>query len=119
MAINKRLIGSNYELIAAEFLQSNGIIILDKNFRIKKGEIDIIGSDGQYLIFFEVKYRQDNNFAFAENAVGYKKQKIISKVSDYYRFIKGYSDDTAIRYDVLAINGEKINWYKNAFEYIN
>ena len=54
----------------------------------------------------------------AENAVNYKKQNTICRVSDYYRMKKGYSDDTAVRYDVLAVNGDVITWYKNAFDYI-
>lgn len=116
--MNKRQEGSEKENDCVNFLLSNGVSVICQNYRNRTGEIDIIGRDGKYLVFFEVKYRKDTGAGYAETAVNKKKQKIICRVSDYYRMKEGISDDAYIRYDVLAINGDNINWYKNAFDYI-
>lgn len=117
--MNTREIGARKEEIACSFLVKNGVTIRERNFRCKQGEIDIIGYDGEYLVFFEVKYRKDASKGSALEAVGYGKQQKICKVSDYYRMIHHCPFDTPVRYDVIAIDGEEIQWIQNAFEYSN
>ena len=53
-----------------------------------------------------------------QEAVSYSKQKTICKVADYYRMVHKIGEFTAIRYDVVAICGEQLTWYQNAFAYI-
>ena len=55
---NKRETGTRKEELAADFLTRRGVKILERNFRCRQGEIDLIGMDGQYLVFVEVKYRK-------------------------------------------------------------
>ena len=81
------------------------------------GEIDIIGYDREYLIFFEVKYRQGDSMGSAVEAVEYRKQQKICRVSDYYRMIHHCPTDTPVRFDVIAIDGDSIRWIRNAFDY--
>ena len=57
--MNKRKIGNTYEQMAAEYLQNAGVKIVEKNYRNRQGEIDLIGFDGECLVFFEVKYRKN------------------------------------------------------------
>ena len=57
--MNKRGIGNKGEAIAASFLENNGIIILERNYQNRFGEIDIIAREGNTLLFIEVKYRKD------------------------------------------------------------
>ncbi len=122
--MNKRVDGARYEGLVCEYLEDNGAVVLQKNFRCRSGEIDIIIRDGKYLVFTEVKFRSDERFGSAEAAVDLKKQKTISKVSDYYRKKYGISDDSPQRYDVVAVRINEdgfmqIKWHKNAFNYIN
>lgn len=56
--MNTREKGTEYEKIAAKFLQNHGVIISEYNYRNRQGEIDIIGKDGEYIVFFEIKYRK-------------------------------------------------------------
>ena len=70
--MNKREIGDNYELLAADYLRNNGVKILVKNYRNRFGEIDLIGYDGETLVFFEVKYRNNLQSGYAEEAVDAK-----------------------------------------------
>lgn len=116
--INRRAVGTSKEGLACEFLCDKGITILEKNFRCRMGEIDIIGRDDKYLVFFEVKYRYSGVSGYGSEAVDFRKRRIICKVSDYYRMIKGIFENEYIRFDVLTVTNDKIDWIQNAFEYI-
>ena len=115
MPINRRKVGADGENLAAAYLQRQGVAILERNYRSRKGEIDLIGRDGEYLVFFEVKYRRGADMGYPEEAVGIAKQRQICRVADCYRMVKNLSLQTAVRYDVIAVEGEQIRWVKNAF----
>lgn len=121
--MNKRETGQYYENLACEYLSENGAKIVCRNFRSKKGEIDIIARDGKYLTFVEVKYRTSARFGEPEAAVDSRKQKTICRVSDFYKIRFGISEECPVRYDVVAIKVDEtsaihIRWHKNAFSYI-
>lgn len=116
--MNNRKTGSEKEALAAEYLSSRGMQILERNFRGGRGEIDIIGRHDGYLVFVEVKYRQNRNKGTALEAVDRRKQCRICGTADYYRYLHRLGDDTAVRYDVLAIQGEDVSWIRNAFPHI-
>ena len=115
--MNKREIGDNYETVAYEYLTRRGVVIKKQNYRNRFGEIDLIGMDGDTLVFFEVKYRKSKISGYAEEAVDYRKQHMICRISDFYRVQFRVLDNTPIRYDVIAINESDIRWIKNAFLY--
>ena len=116
--MNTRKKGAAYEQTAIEYLQGRGVVILEHNYRNRRGEIDIIGRDGEYTVFCEVKYRRDDAKGDPAEAVNYGKQRTICRVADYYRMIHHMGDLTPVRYDVIAICGAEITWYQNAFEHI-
>lgn len=103
--------------MAGRFLEENGLRILEYNFRMRTGEIDIIARDGCYYVFVEVKYRKTASAGLPEEAVDYKKVRKICHVADYYRCTHHFDDSVPVRFDVIAIEGENIRWYKNAFAY--
>lgn len=113
--MNKRGIGADWEKVAAEFLEHHGMRIIERNFRIGSGEIDIVGRHGEYLVFVEVKYRKTARMGYAVQAVDYRKQCQICRIADFYRIRHGYGTDTSVRYDVVAIQGSDIEWIPNAF----
>ena len=113
--MNNRATGSDREKQAAEYLEQQGMRIVERNFRCKLGEIDLIGWHQNYLVFVEVKYRSNNGKGSAVEAVDARKQRRICKVADSYRKIHHIGNQTGIRYDVVAIQGEKIEWITNAF----
>lgn len=116
--MNKRQTGADKEELAAAFLEERGMRIIERNFRDRQGEIDIIGYHNKYLVFVEVKYRRNESKGSALEAVGFRKQKQICKVADYYRFLHKLNMNVMIRYDVVAIQGEDIQWIQNAFPHI-
>lgn len=113
--MNKRQLGAEKEHLAAEYLAKQGVTVLERNFRCRQGEIDLIGKQGEYLIFIEVKYRRDAEKGLALEAVGVAKQRKICRVADYYRTMHGLGDSICVRYDVVAIQGEEVVWIPNAF----
>lgn len=115
--MNKREVGASYEKIAEDFLGRNGVVISERNFRSRFGEIDLIGRDGNYLVFFEVKYRKTELCGTPGQAVTYNKQRNICRVADFYRMKKRIGDFEPMRFDVISIHNNKITWYKNAFDY--
>jgi putative endonuclease len=116
--MNKRSVGSKEEERAARFLEENGLTVIAKNFRCRFGEIDLIAKDGAYTVFVEVKYRKNADKGHPEEAVDYKKARTISKVADYFRVSKKLPADAGIRFDVIAVEGSSLKWYKNAFDHI-
>ncbi len=120
--MNKRQIGSGNEQLACDYLRSQNAVIVERNFSCRQGEVDIIAMDGRYLCFIEVKYRKDSGFGSPEEAVNFRKQKKICKVSKFYLYSKYKSFDIPVRYDVLAVSASdgilSFRWIKNAFSYI-
>ena len=121
-AQNKRAVGTQYEELAAVYLKQQGLRILEKNFRARRGEIDLVARDKDYLVFVEVKYRSGRQAGRGAEAVNFRKQYTICRISDYYRTRFGYRDSTPVRYDVVecerALNGGiSVTWYPNAFPY--
>lgn len=109
--------GRTFEERAASFLAERGVKILERNFRCRQGEVDIIGIHEGCLVFVEVKYRKSDRAGMPEEAVGVQKQSKICKTSDYFRVGHRQYASCQVRYDVVAILGDEIRWYQNAFPY--
>jgi putative endonuclease len=115
-------VGSLGEEVAANFLAGKGYKILERNFRCKGGEVDIIVSDpsDKSLVFVEVKARKDLSYGVPQLAVNSFKQRQISKAALTWLSKKRQHDQNA-RFDVVAIlldaNGlHKVEHIINAFE---
>ena len=73
--MNKRQAGAFWEEAVTAYLMRSGVNILERNYRCSRGEIDIIGFHRGCLVFFEVKYRNDDRFGTALEAVGSASRK--------------------------------------------
>lgn len=114
---NRRRLGAAYEERAAEYLQNHGYQILERNFRCKIGEIDLIARDAEVLVFLEVKYRRSGRYGGPAEAVTPAKQRTICRVADFYRMSRQIPESQSCRFDVVAILGEQVQVYKDAFSY--
>lgn len=95
-------------------------MIVERNYRTRYGEIDLIALHDGYLVFAEVKYRAAVDCGFPEEAVTGAKQRTICKVAEYYLYTHRrvlMRAPRGIRYDVVAILGGQIRWIVNAFEH--
>ncbi|TAH72210.1 MAG: YraN family protein [Anaerolineaceae bacterium] len=116
MLVNKRELGTRYEENASKFLSEQGYVILEKNFRCKMGEIDLIGRSDGYLCFIEVKYRSSKEYGFPSEAVDYRKRRrIVGTALSYMNYHK-LSPDTPCRFDIVVILDHKYSLIKNAFD---
>lgn len=102
MHYSNKEIGNLGEMIAANYLKENKYIILDKNFRCKFGEIDIIAQDGEYISFIEVKTRSGFLYGTPGEAVNLIKQNKILKVAKLY-ILKEKLFSHNFRFDVIEV----------------
>lgn len=106
------------EQLAAEYLKKQGCQILEKNFRCKYGEIDLIIKDQDYLVIVEVKSRSSRKKGAPAEAVTWTKQRRIISCFHYYRMLHQLPDWIPVRFDVISCEGKnQIQWIQNAFEY--
>lgn len=115
-----KTIGDKHEQLACQFLEGQGLTILQQNFHSRGGELDIIAQDANTLVFVEVKYRKKKDYGGAISAVSNSKQEKIRRTAQYFMQQAALNEyNTACRFDVIAIEGfgdkAEFNWLKNAF----
>ncbi|MBI1911544.1 MAG: YraN family protein [Deltaproteobacteria bacterium] len=119
MSFYKIAFGKKGEEEAERILKKQGYKIIEKNYRCRFGEIDIIAKDGDTIAFVEVKTRVNDRFGSPKSSVDYRKQKHITNASAYYLNEKGL-DDSSVRFDVvsLELGGDRFSFelIKDAFE---
>ena len=91
------------ESLAAKHLKARGYRILAQNYRARRGEIDLIARDGEFIVFVEVKTRRSLKFGLPQAAVTLQKQRQISKVALAYLQSRNLMD-APCRFDVIAIH---------------
>ncbi len=115
---NNKITGDFGEKITEKYLIKKKYRILEKNFRCKLGEIDIIAANTSNIIFVEVKTRGENSFGFPSEAVTKIKQKKIIKTALIY--LMKFPCELQPRFDVSEVyilknKSYKINYIENAF----
>ncbi|MBC5993904.1 YraN family protein [Pontibacter cellulosilyticus] len=93
--------GHDGEEAAANYLLERGYTIVQRNYRYKRTETDIIATHQDTLVFVEVKTRTSAVFGFPEEAVGAKKEKLLLKAAEEYIYQTGWEGE--VRFDVVAI----------------
>ncbi|MDH4226296.1 MAG: YraN family protein [Deltaproteobacteria bacterium] len=94
-------LGQAGEDMAVEYLSKKGFKILERNFRTRHGEIDIVCMHGTVLVFVEVKTRKSFKFGSPKDAVGRGKISRFTTAAKQYMARSGYGG--TVRFDVLAI----------------
>lgn len=113
--MNNRNKGTEKETLAASFLITKNYTILEKNYRRKTGEIDLICRDPKdTIVFVEVKYRKSTRKGYPEEAVTFGKTVRIYRTAEWY-LSEHHQAGKKCRFDVVAIQGEEIRHIKNAF----
>ena len=99
----KQIVGKAGEEKASRYLKQKGYEIIEKNFRCREGEIDIIAKDkNKELVFIEVKTRRTYEYGEPAEAVNLVKQKRIQKVAKYY-ILKNKLISKSIRFDIIEV----------------
>lgn len=114
-------LGRQGERLAHKYLKKGGLRLVKSNYTIKPGEIDLIMTDGQSLVFVEVKTRrdEDENVSDVENVVNYHKKQKIRTVARHFIHVNGLQDRPC-RFDVVIVIAPRegqatVRHYQNAF----
>lgn len=107
--------GRDAEDLAAAYLRRQGLELVERNYRCRFGEIDLIVRDGTTLVFVEVRMRVGGNFGGAIASITAGKRAKLLRTARHY--LAGKSRAPACRFDALLVSGpgHTIEWLKNAF----
>ena len=120
MSIATRKFGIDSEGLAAEFLRKKGYRILERNYRTRRGEMDIVAEEAGALVFVEVKARRGDQFGGPHAAVGWRKQQQLIRVASHY-MARHRIENRDCRFDLVLISEgplrrKQIDLVRNAFE---
>ena len=115
--MHSKEIGDQAEKDAVELLKKNGYKILQKNYRVSFGEVDIIAKDQKTIVFIEVKMRSNDGFGLPQEFVDKQKRKKIIAAAISYIKVNNIKN-TDFRFDVVALGNalKKPEIIKSAFE---
>jgi len=109
--------GKSAEQLALRFLQQQGYALVTRNYRNRRGEIDLIVDNEAMLLIVEVRYRSNPNFGLASESVDARKQARIIQCAEQY--LARHPPDKQVRLDVITITPAtpepRICWIKDAF----
>ena len=113
------LTGKMAEQEACLFLEKNGLILIEKNYRWTGGEIDLIMKDNDYYVFVEVRLRNNHDYANGIESVTKTKQRKIAKTALHFLQHNRLLNKVSCRFDVVGVEQReqdfKFQWIKNAF----
>ncbi len=107
--------GAEAETMAAAFLERAGLRVIERNYRCRLGEIDLVARDGATTVFVEVRQRASSAFGGAAASItAAKRQRLIKAARHYLSRLRTLPQ---CRFDALLIEGDppRIDWVKNAF----
>lgn len=111
---DKQLRGQAAEDAALAHLERHGLILIERNFRCKGGEIDLVMRQCDSLVFIEVRKRSSARYGGAAASVTTAKQARLTIAAQVY--LMRYKTPPACRFDVVAIDGEALAWLQNAID---
>jgi putative endonuclease len=107
--------GAAAEQLAADYLQRAGLSLIERNFRVRGGEIDLICRDGKTTVSVEVRLRSRGDFGGAAASITAAKQARLILAARHWLLRHG---ETPCRFDCVLLDGlepKNIEWLRNAF----
>jgi|APFre7841882590_1041340.scaffolds.fasta_scaffold01988_7 putative endonuclease len=112
--------GNAAESLACQYLEEQGLLLVERNYRCRRGELDLVMRDGAYLVFVEVRCRHDGRYGTPAETVTLTKQKRLLRAANFY--LQSRRSNAPCRFDIVAItqaNGKRaLEWIQNAFQAI-
>jgi len=108
-------LGDAGEAAAARHLESRGLVVLMRNFRVRGGEIDLVCRDGATVVFVEVRRRASADFGGAAYSITATKRRRLVLAAQHWLARHGQYFDGACRFDCVLIDGNQLQWLRNAF----
>ncbi len=114
--MDSRQRGIDAEERAWQYLRTRGARLLHRNFRSRRGEIDLIVQDRDSVVFVEVRYRQTSHHGSGAESVDLRKRQRLIACAEYYLQVYPHLAELTCRFDVIAISGSgRLQWIRNAF----
>jgi putative endonuclease len=107
-------LGHRAEERAEEYLRERGLRIVARNYRTRMGEIDLIATEGDALVFVEVRLRSSERFGGAAASVDERKQRRVVAAARHY--LSTLRVEPPCRFDVVTLDGVRTTWFKAAFD---
>lgn len=114
--------GQTAESLACKHLEENGLRLVTRNWRCKRGELDLIMLDGKTLVFVEVRFRKHLGWGGALESVDLRKRGKLILAAQQFLQTDPRWNKSQCRFDVVAIEPDKqhdsfqLNWLKSAFD---
>lgn len=117
---NRALTGKMAETAACAYLERRGLRCIEKNFRCRFGEIDLVMRTEEIIVFVEVRFRRATNPVSSLVSVDYRKQMKLARTAAWYLGQKSATGGEAVRFDVVAVDGRShgdyaLQWVRDAF----
>lgn len=111
--------GERAERLACRYLEQAGLVLLERNYRCPRGELDLVMDDAQTLVFVEVRFRRQPRFGSGAESVDPRKRARLIATAQHYLQRHPRRAAQPARFDVVAIalqNGQPaIDWIQDAF----
>lgn len=116
--MNKKELGQRAEDLACEYLLRQGLMVLERNFYIRGGELDIVAMEGETIVFVEVRSKSKGNYGLPEETISEKKRQFLYRAAEQYLIKQEYTDKNC-RFDVISVLFQErktvVKWFKDAF----
>ena len=105
--------GRQAEDRALAYLQTQGLVLIKRNFRSRRGEIDLVMRDQATLVFVEVRQRRSLRFGGAAASISATKQARLWRCAEF--FLQRFPGAPACRFDAVCIDGTDMQWLRHIF----
>lgn len=114
-------VGRRWERAASEYLARRGLEVLDRGYRCRLGELDLVCRDGAVLVVVEVKARSEGALVGGRDSIGRAKRYRLVQATRHYLMRHRVWQGWPLRFDVVVVNGidteePDIEWIRNAFD---
>lgn len=108
--------GQRAEQLACEYLQREGLKLLDRNVHSRVGEIDLLMRDGDELVVIEVRSRRAGALVSAADSLSTQKQRRLIQATRQWLNRNPQFAEQPLRFDAVLLDGSKLNWVRDAFQ---
>ena len=107
--------GEAAEALACRYLEQQGLVLMERNYRCRTGEVDLIMRDGDCIVFVEVRSRHNSRYGTPAETITRTKQRRLCRAASYYLLTHHYN--APCRFDVIAIlQQQQLEWIRDAFQ---
>jgi putative endonuclease len=117
---DRRVIAQRTEQQALDYLKAQGLSLVERNYRCRHGEIDLVMQHQVAIVFVEVRFRKRGRFASAAHSVDGRKQRKLCRTAAHFLRLHPRFRNSPVRFDVVAFDGPthdnfELQWLPDAF----